>query len=377
MKLEKSLFLNDYFQADQEINNSYFENSTTSVSANSSDLELANEYAPQILLSDGFYPGVDIKDANYPYTDYIPIYVNNVTKRDRKTVDLNLAEAVTYKGVTYGPGNVRLGHLDYIGDPVFRSSDNYLDFSYAWFGTTIENGYKALTLYPTVNFRVFREPTQENPIAVQYWFFYYYNDWFNDHPDDWETMTVFLDANAQPVQAIFSTHYEALKYSWFNVETVNNTHPKVYVSNGGHGSYNRSGNTWYKVIRDNHEGNKEVLNPADYFLLDLKVKEEISTNDNWIWFEGRWGDEDEAPRGPHFRKDAPTTTDWDRANHGPYNPEANCAKRYGANIYGISIRPGPWFWASGYGLDHPWNSASDCRGYESFLTSIIMLLLFN
>ncbi|MCI5122145.1 MAG: hypothetical protein D3908_13335, partial [Candidatus Electrothrix sp. AUS4] len=106
----------------------------------------------------------------YLYTDYIPMYVNNVTKLDRKTVYLNLAEAVTYQGTTYGPGNVLLGHLNNIGDPLFRSSANFLDFSPAWefFSLSVEDGYKDLTLYPSVYYKVFRDNSKENPIAVQY-----------------------------------------------------------------------------------------------------------------------------------------------------------------------------------------------------------------
>ncbi len=352
------------------------------VSATSSDQELAEEYAPQILLSYGEWPGVDIKDDNYLYTDYIPMYVNNVTKLDRKTVYLNLAEAVSYQGTTYGSGNVLLGTLNYIGDPVFRSSANYLDFSPAWdfFGLSIEDGYKALTVYPSVYFKVFKDPGKENPIAVQYWFFYYYNDWLNDHAGDWETITVFLDADAQPVEAIFSTHYEANKYSWDRVETVNGNHPKVYVSNGGHGSYRFSGETTYSIlgIADNHEGDKEVLNLEDYYLLSLSTEEGI--DDSWIRFEGRWGDADSAAQGPWLRTDAPTPIDWNRANNPPYDPENGCIRRdYPTNIYGDDDHPGPWRWAAGYGLNTPWKSTLDCKigSFKAPLTSILYLLLFQ
>ena len=67
-----------------------------SVSSGSSDAELAAEYAPQILLSYGTFPGVNLRDLRYPYTDYIPMYVNNVTKQDDKTVYIYLTEAVIH-----------------------------------------------------------------------------------------------------------------------------------------------------------------------------------------------------------------------------------------------------------------------------------------
>jgi hypothetical protein len=379
MKIERYRKYNKGYQENLK-DSSFYRTESDTVSADSSDEQLAIEYAPQILLSDGGAIGVDIQDDDYPYTDYIPMYVNNVTKMDRKTVYLNLAEVVSYQGTTYGPGNVLLGRLDYIGDPVFRSSSNYLDFSPAWEDYwTVADGYKALTVYPSVYYKVFKDPGKENSIAVQYWFFYYYNDWLNNHPGDWETITVFLDTDAQPVEAIFSTHYEANKYSWNYVERSNNTHPKVYVSNGGHGSYNFSGDTSYSIlgINDNHKGDKEVLNPEDYFLLSLSTEE--GTDDSWIWFEGRWGDEDSAPQGPHFRTDAPTPTDWGRANNPPYDPENGCVQRYAARIYGDDDHPGPWHWASGYGLNTPWTSTNDCKigSFKDPLTSILYILLFN
>ena len=40
---------------------------------------------------------------------------------------------------------------------------------------------------------------------------------------------------------------------------------------------------------------------------------------------------------------------------------------------------GPWFWASGYGLDEPWESVNDCKtgSFKVPLTSVLHLLLLN
>lgn len=253
--------------------------------------------------------------------------------------------------------------------------------------TARENGYKDLeTIYPTVSYRVFRDANENNPIAVQYWFFYYYNDWsIFDHQGDWETFTVFLDEYAKPVEVIFSTHYEANRFSWEFVKIAYDSHPKVHVANGGHGSYRASGTTEYyhedtgAWLTDNHQGEKEVLNPQDYFLLSLIDKEALS--DSWIRFEERWGKEDTSPKGSRLRTDAPDNDDWERAKHKPFNE--NCTPRYATNIYGYNIdndeSSGPWFWASGYGLDDPWESINECKisKYKYSLTSIFHLLLLK
>ena len=176
-------------------------------------------------------------------------------------------------------------------------------------------------------------------------------------------------------------HYEANKHSWAYIDVVNNTHPIVYVSNGGHGSYSWEGKTPYSwaSIDDNHDGDEQELTPSNYYLLPLSTEE--ATVDSWIWFKGRWGYDSGSPSGPRLRTDTPTEQLWNYANNKPYNPEKNCAPRYGedaANIYGTDENPGPWFWASGYGLDIPWENASDCK-YDNSppLISVLHLLLLR
>lgn len=351
------------------------------VSADSSDFELAKKYAPQISLSGtGAGGGVDIYDsADYPYIDYIPMDVNSLTSNQDKAIRLYLSSAVNYSGVSYKKGyhNMNDGTLSIIGCKSFNKEKNFLDFSPLSsdsFGTysSIESGYKSLTLRPTVYFRVFRDIKQKNPIAIQYWFFYFYNDWFKDHPGDWETVTIFLNQNEEPAEVAYSTHYEANRHSWQNISISGANNPKVFVSNGGHGSYAWAGDTPYSVINDNHQGDKEQLsfdaNCCDggvcsdnfsnyrYCLSDLFSLE--VENNNWIWFKGRWGDKDSAPQGPHFRTDAPDEYYWGKAKYPPYRSN-NCTPRYKEKIYGKG-QTGPWNWASGYGLDTPWESKDDC-----------------
>jgi hypothetical protein len=312
---------------------------------------------------------------------------------DRKTANLHLSEPVTYEGTNYDAGDdMPLGTLNYIGDPLLRSGDNYLDFSPVWDGwfVSLEEGYRMLTIYPSVYFKIFRDPDKTYPTAIQYWFFSFYNEWFKSHPGDWETITIFLDENDAPAEVIFSTHYEANKYSWGNVNLVNGTHPKVFVSNGGHGSYRASGQTLYSSVYDYHKGDKESLifttsaesnTYGHYYLLDLAVEENKASNDSWIRFEGRWGDGSSAPGGPHFRTDASNILDWDLSKYPPYDPSEHCAERtWGANIYGNQTdvgdkKYGPWYWASGYGLDKPWESQYACRRSNNQVTNTPMLYL--
>jgi hypothetical protein len=93
--------------------------------------------------------------------------------------------------------------------------------------------------------------------AIQYWFFYYYNDWKASHAGDWEHIVVILkDAPAgqgpepEPYACAYSAHHGGYRLGWKNVERVDDegnivsgdgsgegTHPVVYVANGSHANY--------------------------------------------------------------------------------------------------------------------------------------------
>jgi hypothetical protein len=92
--------------------------------------------------------------------------------------------------------------------------------------------------------------------AVQYWFFYAFNDWrsgfngANDHEADWEQILVYLDTDtdghAVPVWAAYAQHdYHGrdLRRRWDDAEQLDlvGDHPVVYAGAGSHASYFRPG----------------------------------------------------------------------------------------------------------------------------------------
>ena len=210
--------------------------------------ELAHKFAPVLRLSGPGVIGVDLKKYDHPFTDYIPINVNDITTSSYRKYPLLYKEDFAF--------NTKLltlnSNIETIGSPKFRSQDNYIDFSpiydFKYRKLILRDellkifGYTTLTITPTVYYRVFHDPKQENAFAIQYWFFYFYNDWVKNHDADWETITIFLDKDTNPVEAVYSTHNEANRHSWSMIK-INDEHPIVYISNGGHGSYNHSGNT--------------------------------------------------------------------------------------------------------------------------------------
>jgi len=89
-------------------------------------------------------------------------------------------------------------------------------------------------------------------VALQYWFFYAFNDWrsrvygVNDHEADWEQVVVYLgeqpDGSLQPLWVAFSAHDETgddLRRRWDDPDlTLVEDHPVVFAGVGSHsGAY--------------------------------------------------------------------------------------------------------------------------------------------
>ncbi len=93
-------------------------------------------------------------------------------------------------------------------------------------------------------------------VALQYWFFYFYNSWrsgfngVNDHEADWEQVIVYLyqddDGQLVPRWAAFASHDfhgGDLRRRWDDAEELElvEGHPVVYAGAGSHASYFRPG----------------------------------------------------------------------------------------------------------------------------------------
>ena len=93
-------------------------------------------------------------------------------------------------------------HLDFPGDPLDAGCDYELWARRLTAGTS-----------PTVYSHVATDPDYPGKLALQYWFFYPFNDFNNTHEGDWEmTQLVFDAADARdalgktPIEAGYSSH---------------------------------------------------------------------------------------------------------------------------------------------------------------------------
>jgi VPS62-like protein len=89
------------------------------------------------------------------------------------------------------------------------------------------------------------EPKTSQRLALQYWFFYYFNNFNDKHEADWEGLQLVFNVDSarrglltEPVEVGYAQHEGGEQADWDSekVEKVGN-HPIVYSAAGSHASY--------------------------------------------------------------------------------------------------------------------------------------------
>ena len=146
------------------------------------------------------------------------------------------------------------------------------------------------------------QPDHPNKLAVQYWFFYYYNNYNNLHEGDWEGIQLLFDVGtvdqaleAEPTSIGYSQHFGGELAQWDDakLELADSTHPVVYPGLGSHASYfesalflGRSGSEGFGC--DTTLDATRRLEPDVVLLPD-----DVDDPDDplaWLTFEGLWGE---------------------------------------------------------------------------------------
>ena len=184
-------------------------------------------------------------------------------------------------------------YLDLVGlDPTINSPDEYK-----------RNYDKVKEQYqPTIYARV-SEAGGESYTVVQYWIFYYFNDWRNCHEGDWElvqlcfpgyTTQELLEGAEEPIFAAYSQHQAGQKMLWRDMKAnalVLETHPLVYVARGSHANYFTTGNFWAGLDFDNTGASSwKIIRPEQFNLVLLPEVGNEDASLGWLEFKGNWGE---------------------------------------------------------------------------------------
>ena len=266
-----------------------------------SEKALADRYAPIVrLVAHGGECGP---------TDYVPIDVDALFGQP----------TVALRGPWGGGDLVKIGptakdlskgffdyHLDFPGDALHPGC-TYLDWE-----RSITEGRT-----PTAYAHVVSDPAHPRKLALQYWFFYVFNDWNNLHEGDWEMIQLVFDASTaeealgrKPVEVGYSQHEGAERAAWRDdkLELVDGTHPVVHPADGSHANF--FGEALYLgssadegVGCDDTRGPNVDVRPA---VRTIPSNADAANADYpWIAFDGRWGELQPAffngPEGPNLK----------------------------------------------------------------------------
>jgi hypothetical protein len=243
-----------------------------------------------------------------PDRPYQPIDVNLLV--DEPTVALRGPWGADL--VKIGPTAHDLGkglfdyHLDFPGNALHPGCD-YLDWE-----RRLTAGHA-----PAVYAHVATEPDRPGQLALQYWFFYVFNDWNNLHEGDWEMIQLVFDASTPaealertPIEVGYSQHEGAERADWSDdkLERVDGTHPVVHPAAGSHANF-------YGEALYLGSSAEEGIGCDDTRAPTVSVRPVVRTIPSdqaqarkafpWIAFQGRWGELRPAffngPTGPNLK----------------------------------------------------------------------------
>jgi hypothetical protein len=160
-----------------------------------------------------------------------------------------------------------------------------------------------------------REPNHPG-FALQYWFFWYFNQ-FNDlHEGDWEGMQLTFEAETaaqalkeEPDEVILFQHAGGERANWDDAKVQKEgTHPIVYPAAGSHATFYDSA----VYIQNGQHGSGVGCDNTTEPLRELKVRPVLlpetapqSGPFEWLSYDGRWGEKEKGfnngPTGPQTK----------------------------------------------------------------------------
>jgi hypothetical protein len=276
--------------------------SFASVARAQAEEELAERYAPVVRL-------VEQEEECGPGEPYEPIDIDAILNED--TVSLR-GPWKSNDLVTIAPSADELGrglyeyNLDFPGNAL----DPGCDYE-RWARRVTEE------TEPTVYAHAATEAASPDRLALQYWFYYPYNDWNNLHEGDWEMIQLVFAAatpeaalGTEPLEVGYSQHEGGEKAEWGDdkLEVVDGTHPVVYPAAGSHANFFTEGlhlgrSAEQGVGCDDTTGPHVGLQPVAQSIPSDPVAARSAFP--WIAFEGRWGERQRAfyngPTGPNLK----------------------------------------------------------------------------
>jgi hypothetical protein len=170
---------------------------------------------------------------------------------------------------------------------------------------------------PVTYARVATDSAHPGEIALQYWFFYVFNNFNDKHEGDWEMIQLDFDAKTaaqalrrRPALVGYSQHQGAESARWGDpkLELVGGTHPVVYAALGSHANYFTSAlhlgrSAAQGVGCDDTSGESRQVRPKVAFVPTDKAA--YLRAYPWLGYQGHWGEDHSGfyngPTGPNTK----------------------------------------------------------------------------
>ncbi len=183
--------------------------------------------------------------------------------------------------------------------------------------------------YPPVTYARVAQEEGRRGVILQYWFFYYFNDWNNNHEGDWELIQLVFDAESvqealaqEPDRASYAQHGGGERADWdhgrFHQE---GGRPVVYVATGSHASqftprmYLGHGEPGTGFGCDDARGPHRRVEPEVRLMPEPGDVDSPDDDFAWLTFEGRWGQRlpghNNGPTGPNMKRYFHAPLSWE------------------------------------------------------------------
>jgi hypothetical protein len=265
--------------------------------------DLAAKYVPITMLREQRHPPCDTKEEQYQPTSVHTVLGNPTVTLTHELPDGKL-EDVKKAPTAADIAGLRDGYyLNYEG----RVLGNTCVYARA-FRKLLDEGKAPATTYA----HVAREPNHDG-FVLQYWFFWYFNQ-FNDlHEGDWEGMQLSFEAETaaealaeEPSEIILFQHAGGERASWEDGKVQKEgTHPVVYPAAGSHATFYDSA----VYVENGQNGSGVGCDVTSEPLRELKLRPVLLPDTapergafQWLSYRGRWGEREKGfnngPTGP-------------------------------------------------------------------------------
>lgn len=266
--------------------------------------ELAEKYVPLMMIREQEDPLCGIKGEQYQVMSVDALFGNPAVKLMSNEGKGGLVKRGPALEDVAGRGEEL--YLDLPGDPLGNTCIYSKDF----------DRMKREGRAPVVVYAHIAREAGKPGIALQYWFYWYFNQ-FNDlHESDWEGMQITFGADTaeealeqQPKEMILFQHAGGERANWNDAKVQKEgDHPVVYPAAGSHATFYTSavfpqnGSKGSGVGCDDTTAPLRELRPEAVLMPDRPTdRGEFA----WTSFDGRWGQKEKSfnngPTGPQTK----------------------------------------------------------------------------